>query len=84
MSDEWTSHIKMRGSIWSVLAGLALGIAFYIWGGTHQDPLAKRYLDCEHREWNQRKIYSRPPAPIMKEIDEKCRRDMQSGPSINP
>ena len=76
MRDDWTSHIKMRGSIWGLLAGLLLGIAAYAWSGAHQDPLVKQYLDCEHREWDQRKIYSRPPAPIIKEIDEKCRREM--------
>ena len=78
MSDEWRGYMKMRGSIWSVLVGLAAGIAAYIWSGTHQDPIFKLYHDCESREWDQRKIFSRPPEPIMKEIDEKCRREMQS------
>jgi hypothetical protein len=78
MSDEWRGYMKMRGSIWSVLVGLAVGIAAYIWSGTHQDPVFKLYRDCESREWDQRKIFSRPPAPIMKEIDEKCRWEMQS------
>jgi len=78
MSNEWVGFVKMRGSIWCVLAGLAVAMAGAIWSGNHQDPIFKLYHDCESREWDQRKIYSRPPEPITKEIDEKCRREMQS------
>ena len=66
MSNEWVGFVKMRGSIWCVLAGLAVGIAGVIWSGNHQDPIFRLYHDCESREWDQRKIYSRPPEPITK------------------
>jgi hypothetical protein len=82
MSDEWKSHIKMRGSIWGVLAGLVAGIAFYAWGASHQDPVVQRFLDCLHRELNQ--YTSRPPDPVHKAAEAKCRQELQSNPQMKP
>jgi hypothetical protein len=70
--------MKVRGSIWSLLVGLVAGITGYVWSYYHEDPIYQVYHACQSREWDQRKIYSRPPKPIMKEIDDKCRLELQT------
>jgi len=74
MSGEWTDHIKVRGSIWCVLAGLLAGIAAYSWSAGHQDPAARRFLDCVHRELNR--YTGRPPDPAHKAAEAKCRQEL--------
>jgi hypothetical protein len=76
MSDAWTSHIKMRGGIWCVLAGLVAGIAAYAWSASHQDPSVKRFLDCVYGALNQ--CTGRPPDPAHKP------RKRNAGKNCNP
>jgi hypothetical protein len=81
MNSDLLGAVKMRGSVWSLLLGLAVGIGFYIWAASKETPETRAIRDCAHGEQNHY-TGERPaghiPLVVYQAALEKCARELRA------
>jgi hypothetical protein len=86
MNSDLLGMVKMRGSVWGLLFGLAAGIAAYLWGAGNETPETRAMRDCAHGEQDHY-TGERPgghiPLAVYQAALEKCARELRAKASAS-
>jgi hypothetical protein len=86
MNSDLLGAVKMRGSVWGLLFGLAAGIGAYIWASSNETPETRAVRDCargEEDHYTGERPGGHIPLAVYQAALEKCSRELRAKASAN-
>ena len=86
MNSGLLGAVKVRGSVWSLLVGLAAGIGVYIWAARNETPETRAVRDCargEQDHYTGERPAGHIPLAVYQAALEKCARELRAKASAN-
>jgi hypothetical protein len=86
MNSNLLGTVKMRGSVWVLLLGLAAGIDAYIWATSNETPETRAVRDCargEEDHYTGERPGGHIPLAVYQAALEKCSRELRAKASAN-
>jgi hypothetical protein len=86
MNSDLLGAVKMRGSVWGLLFGLAAGIGVWIWSTSNETPETMAVRACargEEDHYTGERPGGHIPLAVYQAALEKCARELRAKPSAN-